>query len=84
MLPDAVSRSRGLFPILIGAALAGLLTGCSKSPEQPAAPATVNGADAAEVATEWTVENPTEPAVPVELPTIRMTNSAVTQSAAPK
>jgi len=32
--------------------------------------------DPAAVATEWTAENPTEPAVPVTLPTTRMTPEA--------
>jgi hypothetical protein len=54
-----------------------LLAACEpKAPDQAAAP-TVEGTSAAEVSTEWTAENPTEPAVPVELPTTHMTNAPV-------
>jgi hypothetical protein len=53
------------------------LAGCGpKAPDQTAAP-TVEGTSAAEVSTDWTAENPTEPAVPVELPTTHMTNAPV-------
>lgn len=52
-----------------------------KAPDQSATP-TVEGTSAAEVSTDWTAENPTEPAVPVTLPTTRMTNESV-QATAP-
>ena len=61
-----------------GLALAALLAlgACKPSAPDQTAP-TVEGTDAAEVATDWTVQNPTEPAVPVDLPTTRMTNGSV-------
>jgi len=60
-----------LAPVLL--APIALLAACgSKTSDQPAAAPTVYGNSAAEVSTDWTVENPTEPAVPVTLPTTRM------------
>lgn len=54
-----------------------LLGGCGpKAADQPATP-TVYASDAAAVATDWTVENPTEPAVPVNLPSTHLTNAPV-------
>jgi hypothetical protein len=63
--------------LLLAATLPLALAGCGpKAPDQSAAP-TVEGTSAAEVSTDWTAENPTDPAVPVQLPTTRMTNQSV-------
>ncbi len=54
-----------------------LLAACGpKASDQPAEP-TADATPAA-VSTEWTAENPTEPAVPVTLPTTRVTNVPAT------
>ncbi|MFC3174871.1 hypothetical protein ACFOD9_11485 [Novosphingobium bradum] len=53
------------------------LSACGPKAPEPAASPTVEGSDAAEVSTDWTVENPTDPAVPVDLPTTHMTNQSV-------
>jgi len=65
-----------------GIALLGLAACSKQAPDQAATP-TVEGTSAAEVATDWTAENPTEPAVPITLPTTRMTNSGVSATPAP-
>lgn len=52
-----------------------LLSACGTKSSNEAAAPSVEATDAAEVSTDWTVQNPTEPAVPVELPTTRMTNA---------
>lgn len=50
-----------------------LLAACGpKASDQPAEPAA--DTTPAAVSTEWTAENPTEPAVPVTLPTTHVTN----------
>lgn len=52
-----------------------LLSACgTKSSQETPAPS-VEATSAAEVSTEWTVQNPTDPAVPVDLPTTRLTNA---------
>lgn len=79
-MPAHPLRSAALCAATATALLA--LAACSqKTPDQAATP-TVEGTSAAEVATDWTVENPTEPAVPITLPTTRMTNSGVTTAPA--
>lgn len=63
--------------LLLGAALA--LGACGKregTPDQPPRGETMAPTD------EWVAENPTEPAVPVELPTTHMTNVPVEQPSA--
>lgn len=62
-----------LFALPLLAALAA----CGPSAPDRTEPATIEGTDAAEVATDWTAENPTDPAVPVQLPTTRLTNEPV-------
>jgi len=80
-MPTHPLRSAALCAATAAALLA--LAACSrKAPDQAAAP-TVEGTSAAEVATDWTAENPTEPAVPITLPTTRMTNSGVSATPAP-
>ena len=60
------------------------LGGCgSNSSPEPAPSPTVYESDAAAAATDWTAQNPTEPAVPVTLPTTRMTNESVIATGAP-
>lgn len=60
------------------------ISGCGhKTPDQTASP-TVAGVSASEVATDWTAENPTEPAVPVVLPSTRLTNQSVEATAPAK
>jgi type IV secretory pathway VirJ component len=54
-----------------GAALA--LGGCSGKSAAPAA--SEAAAEPTAVSTDWTVQNPTDPAVPVNLPTTKMTNA---------
>ena len=74
-MPQLPIRLAALLPLLA-------LAACSqKSPDQAATP-TVEGTSPAQVSTDWTAENPTEPAVPVTLPTTRMTNESV-QATAP-
>ena len=59
--------------IALGAAAAALsLAACGKS-EAPAPEATSAAPEAQ--STEWTQENPTDPAVPVDLPTTAVTNA---------
>jgi len=81
-MPQVPLRFAALAPLALAAVLA--LAACGpKAPDQTAAP-TVAGTSAAEVSTDWTVENPTEPAVPVTLPTTRMTNDSVQATGAPR
>ena len=54
-------------PLDLAASLLALAACHSKAPEP--SPPTVMATDPNAVATDWTVENPTEPAVPVQLPT---------------
>jgi len=69
-----LSVSPRRLPLLVPIAL---LAACGpKAPDQSAT-ATVAGDSPAEVATDWTVENPTERAVPVTLPTTHLTNAPV-------
>lgn len=72
----AAFRFAALVPLLA-------LAACGhKTPDQTASP-TVEGASPAEVATDWTAQNPTDPAVPVTLPTTQMTNNGVQATGAP-
>jgi len=81
-MPQVPLRFAALAPLALAAVLA--LAACGpKTPDQSAAPS-VAGNSAAEVSTDWTVENPTEPAVPVTLPTTRMTNDSVQATGAPR
>ena len=67
-MPQVPVRLTALLPLLV-------LTACG-SPDQSAT-TTVEGTGAAEVATDWTVENPTDRAVPVTQPSTQMTNERV-------
>lgn len=71
------------FPLAALLPLLALAACGPKTPDQTASP-TVEGTSAAEVSTDWTAENPTEPAVPVTLPTTRMTNESVEATAPAK
>lgn len=62
-----------LIPLTATAALLAL-AGCSKPAERQAA-----SAEPTAPSSEWVAENPTEPAVPVNLP-----NSSATRAASPK
>ncbi len=70
-------RTRSL--IALGACAAVLALGACSKGSAPEAQASAS-APAAE-STDWTQENPTEPAVPVNLPNTPMTNGPATQAA---
>lgn len=53
------------------------LAACGK-PADTAQPAASD--EPTEVSTEWTAQNPTEPAVPVDLPTTKMTNAPAAEA----
>jgi len=78
-MPSGALRAGSLFlavPLLA-------LGGCkAKAPDEAPAP-TVEGVSAAEVSTDWTAQNPTEPAVPVKLPETRLTNGPVETATPP-
>jgi len=78
MIPTPASRRPFPGPGTSLAVLALLaLAGCEAKAPAPQPSATVYTTNPAAVATEWTVENPTEPAVPVTLPSAAPINPGV-------